>query len=447
MGKSQMNMMLPGEQGAFADRPVKSVTFQGKLERPIHRWYRLTPSFSPMLANDIARHFAVGQNDLVLDPFSGVGTVPLCMKYQGVPSWSVEINPYLRFVSTVKTRTYRDLPSIRRGLADFHKTYRRAWSLLPSEAERYIREHDAFLPRISHPERWWSPGNLMQLMCLKQTFEEYHAEPRISDLIKLGILALIVPVSNAKHNHVSLTFAEQPLATQDVAGRLETKFAEIVADLEAVSGLPCAEVEVFGGNSKRLGSVLPPGRKPTAVITSPPYPNRFSYARETRPHLFFFDFVDQAVEVGQLETDAIGGTWGKATSILSEGVALKNEFLKALLSVYMGNVIEGHELMANYVKKYFNDLFAHAVQIALVCEDRCRLAYVIGNSKFYDNPLPSDEILAAIFEHLGFTLEGISKMRKRQSKAGLYEAVVLMKRVKSPRRDGAPLDRPARVRP
>jgi hypothetical protein len=59
---------------------------------------------------------------------------------------------------------------------------------------------------------------------------------------------------------------------------------------------------------------------------------------------------------------------------------------------------------------------------------RCRLAYVIGNSKFYENPLPSDEILAKVFVHFGFRLEGISKMRKRQSKTGLYEAVVLMRR-------------------
>src|SRR5262249_3836707 len=114
--------------------------------------------------------------------------------------------------------------------------------------------------------------------------------------------------------------------------------------------------------------------------------------------------------------------------VLADGVELKNAFLKRLLSGYMGNVVEGHELMASYVKKYFNDMFDHAEQVASVCADRCRLAYVIGNSKFYGNPLPSDEILASIFEHCGFRLEGISKMRKRQSKSGLYEAVVLMRR-------------------
>jgi hypothetical protein len=56
------------------------------------------------------------------------------------------------------------------------------------------------------------------------------------------------------------------------------------------------------------------------------------------------------------------------------------------------------------------------------------LAYVIGNSKFYEHPLPSDEILASIFGHFGFGLERIDRMRKRQSKTGLYEAVVFLQR-------------------
>ncbi len=84
--------------------------------------------------------------------------------------------------------------------------------------------------------------------------------------------------------------------------------------------------------------------------------------------------------------------------------------------------------MASYVIKYFNDLYDHAANIADVCRKSCRLAYVIGNSKFYGHPLQSDEILASIFGHFGFCLDRIDKMRRRQSKAGLYEAVVFLSR-------------------
>jgi len=206
------------------------------------------------------------------------------------------------------------------------------------------------------------------------------------------------------------------------------KLADIVDDLRAVSSLPCARATVFRGNSKFLSEVLPKNRKVSAVITSPPYPNRFSYARETRPHLFFLDFIDDATSVGQLETDAIGGTWGKATSVLARGIEAKNDVIGEALAPYVEGIHADGDLMAHYVTKYFNDLYDHAEQIAAVCKNRCQLAYVIGNSKFYGNPLPSDEILASVFGHFGFELVRNDRMRRRQSKAGLYEAVVFMQR-------------------
>ena len=412
----------------FTNRSLKSVTFVGKLTLPIHRWYRLTPSFSPDLANDVAHEFGLTERDFVLDPFSGVGTVPLCMKYRGIPSCSVEINPYLHFVSTVKTRRYHDLDAIEsafdRVVAEFRGAARKA----KADPKRYLLANQNFIPRISRPERWWSPGNLAQLVCLRKLVQSHETEPEHLDLIKMGVLAILVPVSNAKHNHVSLTFAEDPLPTVDVVDTFRLKLRDILEDLRTVASLPCAEATVYRGNSKFLSEVLPKNRKASAVITSPPYPNRFSYARETRPHLFFFDFIEGARAVGELETDAIGGTWGKATSVLAPGISPKNKVIESVLAPYIHGIHSDGKLMAYYVTKYFNDLFDHAEQVATVSKRHCQLAYVIGNSKFYGNPLPSDEMLASIFAHFGFDLVRIDRMRRRQSKTGLYEAAVFMRR-------------------
>jgi len=414
----------------FTNRTTKSVTFQGKLDLPIHRWYRLTPSFSPQLANDIADHFGLTCEDFVLDPFSGVGTVPLCMKYRGIPACSVELNPYLHFVGTVKTRDYADIDSIEAGFSRFVSRFRAALVEVPFQTKPtdYLRDNAASIPPINYPNRWWSPGNLAQLVCLRKLVETCEIQGPQNDLLKMAILGILVPVSNAKHNHVSLTFAKSPLPTADVAGILERQTRHIVEDLRTVSDLNASQVTIFQGNSKELSKVLPDAPKITAVITSPPYPNRFSYARETRPHLFFFDFIKSASAVGQLETDAIGGTWGRATSILAHGIAPKNKFLEQLLEPYLQGIHSNGNLMANYVVKYFNNLYDHASHVAEVCASKARLAYVIGNSKFYDHPLPSDEILASIFDQFGFRLKGIERMRKRQSKTGLYEAVVFMRR-------------------
>jgi hypothetical protein len=196
----------------FVNRGVTAVTFQGKLGQPIHRWYRLTPSFSPQLAHDIADYFGLGPDDRALDPFSGVGTVPLCMKYRGVPAQSIELNPFLHFVGSVKTRTYRDLDKIDTCLNAFLSRLQAGLRGLPceSEAVNYLHNHEADIPRVHRPERWWSPANLMQLVCLRRLLSAFSAEPHHVDLLKMGMLGILVPVSNAKRNHVSLTFADKP---------------------------------------------------------------------------------------------------------------------------------------------------------------------------------------------------------------------------------------------
>ncbi|MBI1902095.1 MAG: hypothetical protein HYS13_13415 [Planctomycetia bacterium] len=422
--------LLPDNEVTFTSRSVKAVTFQGKLSRPIHRWYRLTPSFSPILAEDIARHFGLTEDDHVLDPFSGVGTVPLCMKYRRIGASSIEVNPYLHFVSAVKTRTYTDIEEIADCLGSFVREYR-SFNRAPkdaADAQRLLREHEAFIPPIHKPLRWWSEGNLAQLACLRRLLLAYQAEPQHLDLLRMGVLGILVPVSNAKHNHVSLTFDDNPRPTVNIANVIAAKYREMTEDLRSVCAQTCSEVRVYHGNSKAASAVLHGGPKASAVITSPPYPNRFSYARETRPHLFFLNFVKNAEAVGQLETDSIGGTWGKATSVLAEGVAPLNRVVDSLLAPYTARFNGSGELMANYVTKYFNDMYSHAAEIDKVCRSKARLAYVIGNSKFYGHPLPSDEILAAIFAEFGFRLDGIDRMRKRQSKSGLYEAVVFLSR-------------------
>lgn len=54
--------------------------------------------------------------------------------------------------------------------------------------------------------------------------------------------------------------------------------------------------------------------------------------------MFFFGFSDPTQAVGRLETEAIGETCGKATSVLSDGVGLVTAFIRELLAVYTGHI-------------------------------------------------------------------------------------------------------------
>ena len=204
----------------FTNRTTKSVTFQGKLDLPIHRWYRLTPSFLARLAHDIADHFKLSEIRLRARPVQrrrhgpALHEVP---RHPGVQRRDQPL-PALRRARSRRgpTRTSADrvlLQGVHRALPGRLPTCRS--SRRPSD---YLKEHAGDIPPINFPERWWSPGNLAQLVCLRRLVTGFKAEPHHLDLVKMAVLGILVPVSNAKHNHVSLTFAENPLPTVESRG-------------------------------------------------------------------------------------------------------------------------------------------------------------------------------------------------------------------------------------
>ena len=89
----------------------------------------------------------------------------------------------------------------------------------------------------------------MQLVCLAQMLLAYKAEARVHDLLKMGLLAILIPVSNAKHNHVSLTFADNASATVDVGAVLQQKYTEMLDDLRPVKKMPCGEAAFIVGTA------------------------------------------------------------------------------------------------------------------------------------------------------------------------------------------------------
>jgi hypothetical protein len=419
--------LFPDSRTAFRGRSVQSVTFKGNFDCPIHRWFRLTPSFSPELVVDILTHWDLPNGTSVLEPFCGVGTTSLVCQEEGLLSYAVEINPLLHFVAKVKTTPYDnpdDLPSKAQevlSLAQGHLESMRAVNI-----ETFRLEYDTVIPAIRNVTKWWSPPVLKKIAALNLALTALPLPSDTVDLLNLAVVSILIQVSNARHNHPSLSFAKTPKKDAPVFEQFQEQVAMMKRDLLAFpQSRP--EAVILRGNSKHLEKVLPTGYLCDAVITSPPYPNRYSYARETRPQMFYLELVKSGREVGQLEAEAIGGTWGKATSVLEHDVGYRSIAVEKALCGIPESIGQRSHLMKNYVIKYFNDIEEHIESLEQFLRPQARLAYVIGNSKFYGITLPSDEILADVFEAHGLAVNSIERMRRRNSKSGLYEAILLVR--------------------
>jgi hypothetical protein len=400
------------------------LTFRGNVKRGRHGWLRLTPAYSLHVVNEILA--STRPDEIVLDPFSGTATTTLASVTHGIRAHSVDVNPFLVWLGNLKiqqfqTKTGGELGTLGRRIV---KPVKR------SSKPRWI-------PGLHQIEKWWNDDTLHLLADLFARIRECEASATAADLLKIAFCKVMISTSNASFGHQSMSFKKPKRITQsqrtlfaDLEGHDEqADIARLFVDAvdEVAEGLtsetPLADGQVIQGDSRRLDQLLP-ARTYSTVITSPPYPNRMSYIRELRPYMYWLGFLESGRQAGEMDWQAIGGTWGCATSNLSDWKPANGDVAYPHFNDIVSAISEQHPLLGKYVHRYFDDIKLHLQSLRKVVTAKARCFYIVGNSKFYDTMLPVEEIYAALFEDAGFRNVGWKAIRKRNSKKELFEFVV-----------------------
>jgi hypothetical protein len=212
--------------------------------------------------------------------------------------------------------------------------------------------------------------------------------------------------------------------SSDVAEHLQRAFDA----LKGAAGelMPGSDAQVLVGDSRQLPQLLPQ-KSCGSVITSPPYVNRMSYIRELRPYMYWLGFLDDGRQAGEMDWNAIGGTWGVATSMLNSWKPDGALDLPKLRAVSR-KIEQSSPLLSRYVERYFCDMDRHIAGLSRVLSRGGEAHYVIGNSKFFDVMVPAEKLFAALFERNGFENVRTKVLRRRTSKKELFEFLVSARR-------------------
>ena len=258
-------------------------------------------------------------------------------------------------------------------------------------------------------------------------------EDPVRDLLKVAFCQVMIRVANVSFGHQSMSF-RQPETHANLSLLLDDHPSEegtvlrvwreavrVIAD--SASSLIQAQSSVNLCDARHLDSIA--DDQFTCVITSPPYPNRMSYIRELRPYMYWLHYLSDGRAAGEMDWQAIGGTWGCATSNVAKWtppIARRVPFPG--FEEILARVAERSSLLSNYIHKYFFDMMDHCLALFRVVRSGGRLHYIVGNSKFYDVLLPVEEIYREMFVASGFVNAEVRPIRKRTSKKELFEFVV-----------------------
>jgi len=151
-----------------------------------------------------------------------------------------------------------------------------------------------------------------------------------------------------------------------------------------------------------------------------------SYIRELRPYMYWLGFLVNGKDAGELDWSAIGGTWGIATSRLTEWQSpppdrFKSKVLTSAVDRIAHEDNKNGELLSKYVAKYFDDMWAHFRGLTPVLAHGADIHYIVGNSTFYSVLLPTEKLYAEMLRKLEFTNIECKAIRKRNSKKELIE--------------------------
>jgi len=410
--------MMPNETAINGIGQRADLTFKYNLASGRHGWLRLTPAYSVKIVEDILREYK--KKLFVLDPFSGTATTTLCAASRGHFALSVEINPFLVWLGQAKLSQYSP-----EDLVLAKESAQRMENLISSQQIAPVPP-----PPISNIEKWWEPGDLLYLRQLRACLDDLKFDNnRAKNLLETAFCRTLIGLSRAAFNHQSLSFRtpgkirlQEGFWSNKVLGKAVFK-KELDFILNSALPNPEGIGKVIKGDARAMDQSL--DRDFDLLISSPPYPNRISYIRELRPYMYWLGYLKNSRQAGEMDWEAIGGTWGIATSRLSKwkrnSSAFSPLYLERIIKAISESDTVSGSLLSKYIDKYFEDIWQHLVSAKKIMKPKSAINYIVGNSKFYDIVVPVEQIYRDMLKEAGFKKVEVRILRKRNSKKELFE--------------------------
>jgi hypothetical protein len=349
------------------------------------------------LVRSLITEWGLGPYDRLLDPFVGAGTTVLTAKEAGVPATGYDLSPLAVFVASTKIKNYEP------------ETLRRAWKTLQSQVDP-DRWNGA--SRI-YPElvRRALPGKLLGAFdAIKEAIDELPISKRERSFFQLALLRTLPDYSRAASNGGWLRWVPKPTRVNSLWRRLSERVGEMVQDVARTAAGHAGKWRVSEADARELPDAA---GTYSAVITSPPYPNRHDYTRVFGVELMFA-FLDWE-ETRQLRYQSFH-SHPEGRPILPEMQGYV-EPRRVTRLVSRARARGGDPRIPRMLEGYFRDMYLCLREAKRVCRRGARVGLVVGNARYGGDSIPVDELTGELGEQAGLEFEKLIAARYRGNSA------------------------------
>ncbi len=380
-------------------RFARLVSYVGNKTIPLLRLYRFKEAFSLGLVNHFLDRFEASPSSVVFDPFCGMGTTLFGSMLRGMPSIGVERLPVAAFVA----ETLPKLLMLEPGsiISAFEGLKEHVDSMHPAPIAEDVSIvslafDDVTLTRL---RKWKSAINTL-------------SSP-MSEILTLLFLSMLESTSLASNDgqFLRLKRCKKPVFPDEALLR---KVLQAEADVIAARYMWPDRTRyaehipmIHRGDTRDLSS-LDFTRKPTIIITSPPYPNRYDYTRSYSLELCF-QFVKNFQELKRIR-------FGILRSHIESKSNTDDRPVHPAVAEVLNN-LDGRKLnnprIPIMLTAYFVDMRKCICEWSSVLAQNSRVALVVDNVRFEGQEMPVDLILCDLAEQAGFRIESIIVARHK----------------------------------
>jgi DNA modification methylase len=397
------------------------VSFQANKTRPIYRWYKFKEAFSASLVEHLFYKYGITAGR-IMDPFAGSGTALFAASAMGIDADGIELLPIGHEIITVKQILDAEFTP-----EDFERL--RQWSAL-----RIWKQSQ---PRFPLPELRITQGAYPEQT--KEAIERYlsacqQENLRVQAVLRFALLCVLESISFTRKDGQYLRWDHRSGRTHgkqvfdkgeipDFEQAISAKINEILSDVSPMhqASLFTAEklqgkIHLYTGSCLRVLPELPDGIY-DAIMTSPPYCNRYDYTRTYALELALLGTDEQGllrlrqemlsctVENRAKDLLSISPRWTTALAAADEQELLQ-AILKYLEDQKAQRVLNNNGI-PRMVRGYFYEMACVIAECARVLKPDAPLFMVNDNVRYAGASISVDMILSDIAEKLGFYIENI----------------------------------------
>lgn len=426
----------------------KTVSFQGNKGKPAYSWYKYKEAFSAGLVEYFLGSYVGQASGKVLDPFAGIGTTLFAASSQGIPADGIELLPIGQEIVRARLLSERYLTS--NDIATLERWIKfLPWKEFPGRV---------LFSTIRITENAYPPETIEAIERYRGALQQENE--KIRTILRLALLCVLESVSytrkdgqylrwdarSGKQRPGTKAFDKGEILTFDAA--ITAKLKEILSDIRDVQ-MPVtlfpvkrtmADIRLFEGSCLEILPILETTTY-DAVMTSPPYCNRYDYTRTYALELAMLELTN--AEVSRLRQEMLSCTVENREKDLLKicpqwmpfiEVANQQKLLAAI-NDYLQHEKDSGTLNNNgiprMVRGYFSEMACVIGECARVLKPNARLFMVNDNVRYAGISISVDMILSSIAQSLGFEVEKIlivpGKKGNSSQQMGAYGRVPLRK--------------------